>query len=85
MIAVIKAEYIDRNALLNYLEAADIPVTRTERELIKAMPTLTDVGDRYKEKTANVSELIRGIWHKNKYGSDARTALFRRKRNADNR
>ena len=84
MRVVIRAEYIDRNALLDYLEAADIPVTRTERELIKAMPTLTDIGEDYNRKTAHVSEMIRGIWDKNKYGADARTKLYGRK-NANTR
>ena len=80
--AVIKAEaeYIDRIALMQYLDAADIPVTKTEKKLIEAMPTLTDVGENYKKKLDAVYSLIHGIYYKNKYGVDANCKLYGRKK-----
>lgn len=42
---MISGEWINRNALFEALELARIPVTRTEREIINAMPTVDQTGD----------------------------------------
>lgn len=74
------SEYIDRNEMMRYLKAADIPVTRHEREIIEALPTLTDIGDKYKEKIEFVEQLVNGMAVKNRLSPDARCSLYGRKR-----
>lgn len=60
------SDFIDRDLLLQFLKKADIPVTRSEREIIMAMPTIDDSELDRREHYRKVRMLVKKTHDRNR-------------------
>lgn len=56
-----KPGYVDRLLLLNALDDARLPITKSERRIINALPTTDDDPYTAKDMLVNLSNIIKEI------------------------
>ena len=65
-------EYIDKNAVLMLLDLIECPVTKSEEEIIKNMPTLNDSPEDYGLKIMELEKvLVKYLMKNTKYNTPA--------------